>query len=252
MGIFKKGEKMNLEIFKNSGYEIRGGLVDGEPYFVLADVCKALELSNPSMVAKSLEEDDLSSTEVIDSMQRKQSAITVNESGLYQCIFQSRKPEAKQFKKWVTSEVLPSIRKNGSYGALKTNNPVLNALIETQIQVDAQSKALEAISGKVEAIEAKQQEAEKALLEIEPANTLSPAKPLRGRINEIVRMYCTTKSVPFNTAWKKLYQEVYYRCHVDLKRRATNGKSKLDVAEELEILPDLYSIASEIFIKKAA
>ena len=106
---------MNLEIFKNNGFEIRGGIINDEPYFVLADVCKALELSNPSMVAKSLDEDDLSSTEVIDSMQRKQNAITISESGLYQCIFQSRKQEAKQFKKWVTSEVLPSIRKHGMY-----------------------------------------------------------------------------------------------------------------------------------------
>jgi len=129
----------------------------------------------------------------------------------------------------------------------QTNKPM-----SIEDMIIAQATSVKELKGRLEAIETRQREAEKALLDIEPANTPSPTKPLRGRINEIVRMYCATNSVPFNNAWKKLYQEVYYRCHVDLKRRAINGKSKLDVADELDILPDLYSIASEIFIKKIA
>ena len=131
---------MKLEVFKNAGFEIRGGLIDGEPYFVLADICKALDLSNPTMVAKSLDEDALSSTEVIDSMGRTQNVNTINESGLYQCIFQSRKPEAKQFKKWVTSEVLPTIRKHGAY---LTDSKIEEVLLnpDTIIQLATQLKA---------------------------------------------------------------------------------------------------------------
>ena len=127
-----------------------------------------------------------------------------------------------------------------------------NKPMSVEDMIIAQATSVKELKNRVEAIEAKQIEAEKTLVAIEPANTPSPDKPLRGRINEIVRMYCTTNAVPFNKAWKKLYQEVYYRCHVDLKRRAKDGKSKLDVADELEILPDLYSIASELFIKKAS
>ena len=86
-----------------------------EPQFLLVDLCKALGLSNPSMVAKQVDSDALSTTEVIDSMGRKQTAITVTEPGLYQVVFLSRRPEAAAFRRWVTSEVLPSIRKHGGY-----------------------------------------------------------------------------------------------------------------------------------------
>ena len=137
---------------------------------------------------------------------------------------------------------------------LVRNQPmsIEDMIIAQATSVKELKSKVEAVSTKVEAIEAKQKEAEKALTAIEPANTPSPDKPLRGRINEIVRMYCQTNAVPYDKAWKKLYQEVYYRLHTDLKRRAKNGKSRLDVADELGILPDIYAIASEIFIKKAA
>jgi prophage antirepressor-like protein len=90
---------------------------DGEPWFVAADVCRVLEHTNPTMAVQSLDEDDLSNIEVIDSLGRKQTANTVNESGLYQLVFSSRKPEARTFKRWVTKEVLPAIRKTGRYVA---------------------------------------------------------------------------------------------------------------------------------------
>lgn len=82
----------------------------------MADLCNILEITNPSRVANEQLDDDLRTTYPIkDSLGRIQSAIFVNESGLYQVVFQSRKPEAKQFRKWVTSEVLPAIRKHGAY-----------------------------------------------------------------------------------------------------------------------------------------
>ncbi|RKW71786.1 phage antirepressor [Galactobacter caseinivorans] len=94
--------------------------VDGEPWFVLADLCKVLDLSNPSMVAQRLDADALSTAEVIDGMGRAQSARTVTEAGMYEAVFMSRKPEARDFKRWVTHEVLPTIRKTGSYQQPKT------------------------------------------------------------------------------------------------------------------------------------
>jgi anti-repressor protein len=117
---------MNLEIFKNSGFELRGGLINNEPYFMLADVCRALGLSNPSSVKDRLLRDGLDSIETIDSLGRTQQATFINESNLYRAIFQSRKEEALQFQEWVTSEVLPSIRKNGIYATAPTLENMIN------------------------------------------------------------------------------------------------------------------------------
>lgn len=100
----------------------------GEPWFVLADVCRELDIGNPSDAARRLDDDekmilDLADGRVGDTLDtiegiadpRVQALIIVNESGLYSLIFTSRKPEAKRFKRWVTHEVLPSIRKTGAY-----------------------------------------------------------------------------------------------------------------------------------------
>ncbi len=131
---------MKLEVFKNAGFEIRGGLIDGEPYFVLADVCKALGLSNPTMVARTLPKNALNSIEVIDSMGRKQMVNVITESGLYKVIFQSRKEEAIKFQEWVTSEVLPSIRKHGAYLTPQKVEDILTNP-DTIIQLATQLKA---------------------------------------------------------------------------------------------------------------
>ena len=95
--------------------QVRTVAIDGEAWFALADVCSVLGVNNPSQVASRLDDDALITNEVIDAMGRSQSARFVNESGLYEAIFLSRKPEAKAFKRWVTHEVLPAIRRHGVY-----------------------------------------------------------------------------------------------------------------------------------------
>ena len=97
----------------------------GAPWFNANDVCNALKFGNPFQAIKShVEEDDLQKLEVIDNLGRTQLANHVNESGLYALIFGSTKETAKRFKKWVTSEVLPSIRKTGSYSAVKQKDTI--------------------------------------------------------------------------------------------------------------------------------
>jgi len=98
--------------------------VCGEPMFVASDVCGVLGLSNPSMAIQSLDDDEVTLS-TIEGSHRPTNI--VNESGLYALIFKSRKKVAKVFRKWVTSEVLPSIRKTSSYSTSKLpnfNNPV--------------------------------------------------------------------------------------------------------------------------------
>lgn len=105
----------DIQIFNYQSNEVRTVEQNGEPWFVLKDVCAVLGLTTPARVAERLDGDEVSQTHLIDSMGRKQSAYIINESGLYNVILRSDKPEAKPFRKWVTSEVLPSIRKNGGY-----------------------------------------------------------------------------------------------------------------------------------------
>lgn len=100
----------------------------GEPWFSLKDVMGVLGIGNPTETVKTLDSDEFTTTELTDSLGRSQSSFIVNESGLYSLIMRSRKPEARPFRKWVTSEVLPSIRKTGSYTA--SLNPAAAAYAE--------------------------------------------------------------------------------------------------------------------------
>ncbi len=87
---------------------------DGEPCFVAADVCKALDQSNVSQVVSRLDDDE-KGLHIVDTPSGPQQMLCVSESGLYALILTSRKPEAKVFKRWITHEVLPAIRKTGQY-----------------------------------------------------------------------------------------------------------------------------------------
>lgn len=89
--------------------------INGEIWFVAADVCKLLDLTNPTESLKSIDDDEKLTSEMLRSGQRRKVNL-VNESGLYTLIFKSSKESARKFRKWVTKEVLPSIRKTGSYG----------------------------------------------------------------------------------------------------------------------------------------
>lgn len=102
-------------MFDFEGKDVRVVLIDDEPWFVLTDVCRAVELSNPSQVKTRLDDGVISNEAIKDSVGRTQQATVINEDGLYDVIFESRKPEAKRFRKWVTSDVLPKIRKDGMY-----------------------------------------------------------------------------------------------------------------------------------------
>lgn len=90
---------------------------DGETWFVLADVCRVLDIANVGNAAARLDDDERDDIRLTDAIGREQSVVAINESGLYRLALRSRKESAKRFTKWVTSEVLPSVRRTGSYGA---------------------------------------------------------------------------------------------------------------------------------------
>ena len=124
------------------GAEVRTVQIDGEPWFVLADICRELEISNSRMVSERLESDELMSAKLTSGGQRREMTI-INESGLYTVILRSDKPQAKPFRKWVTSEVLPSIRKHGSY-SVQSQFADLSPQLQVLIQMETRQKQIEA------------------------------------------------------------------------------------------------------------
>ena len=116
----------DLKIWNYNNSEVRTVNINNEPWWVLTDVCKVLEITRGSKVAERLEEDEVRQTSLTDSLGRQQNTYIINESGLYSVILRSDKPQAKPFRKWVTSDVLPSIRKTGMYATDELlNNPDL-------------------------------------------------------------------------------------------------------------------------------
>lgn len=104
-----------LQVFSYNSSEVRTVMRDGKPWFCLVDVCRVLDLSSPHKVAERLDRDELTGIKVRSGGQTREMTF-INESGLYSVILRSDKPEAKPFRKWVTSDVLPTIRKTGGYG----------------------------------------------------------------------------------------------------------------------------------------
>ena len=115
-----------LQVFSYEGKEVRTIQRNGETWWVLKDVCDVLDLSNARMIADRLDEDDVSLAYVTDSIGRQQQTNIVNESGLYNVILRSDKPEAKKFKRWVTHEVLPQIRRHGAYITTSKLEEIMN------------------------------------------------------------------------------------------------------------------------------
>jgi anti-repressor protein len=111
-----------IKIFSNDQFgQIRTINQNGEPWFVAADVCQILELSNPSIAISRLDVDERAKF----NLGRQGEGYAVNEPGLYSLVFGSRKPEAKAFKRWITHEVIPAIRKHGVYATPETVEKML-------------------------------------------------------------------------------------------------------------------------------
>lgn len=123
-----------MQVFNYKSSQVRTVEINNEPWFVLKDVCAVLDLGSAHKVSERLDEDERNQIPLTDSLGRKQETTIINESGLYHVILRSDKQEAKPFRKWVTSEVLPSIRKTGSYALPKDYPTALRALADAEEQ----------------------------------------------------------------------------------------------------------------------
>lgn len=150
---------VGLQIFNSNEFgEIRTVSVNNEPMFCLTDVCRALGLTQPSKVKERLNAKGVNSIPTLTSG-GKQTLLYINESNLYKVIFQSRKESAERFTEWVTSEVLPSIRKNGGYisgqETLSDDELLSKALLVAHNKIAERDKIIEQKQARIEQMKPK-------------------------------------------------------------------------------------------------
>jgi prophage antirepressor-like protein len=190
-----------LQIFSYNNQNVRTVNANGELWFVLKDACDILGITNANNVASRLDEDE-KGIHSIDTLGGTQQMIIINESGLYNAILRSDKLEAKPFKKWVTKEVLPSIRKNGMYAKDELlDNPELLLDVITRLKAERDKNKF-----------------------LETENKLLAQQTLiwadRRLIDAIVKKYGA--KIGFEVAWREFKKELLYAHSINLQSRVTN------------------------------
>ena len=149
----------NIQVFQNQEFgELRTVVRGGEPWFVTVDVCKALDIGNSRMAADRLDSDEKMTVSLTDTHSRQrggaQSLSLVSESGLYSLVLGSHKPQAKPFKRWVTHDVIPSIRKHGAYMTPETIEKALlnpDTIIQLATTLKSEQEKRRAAEAQIEA-----------------------------------------------------------------------------------------------------
>ena len=240
-----------MEIFENAEFgKIRTVIINEEPWFVGKDVAKALGYSDTNKaVLMHVDNEDKKLNDKSSLSFGQRGATVINESGLYSLIMSSKLPKAKEFKHWVTSEVLPSIRKHGMYATEATidnllNNPdfAIQTFTKLKEEMEARKKAEEELKYKSKVLEG--------------MTDNIPLADKRRRISQIVRKGCTN-AYQTSLRWSKLYKEFEMKYHLNLetrlkacKREGTKPcpKTKIDVVDiSLNMIPELYEMCCKLF-----
>jgi len=177
-----------IQVWNYEGAEVRTVQIDGEPWFVLADICRELEISNSRNISSRLEDDEKGVT-LVDTLGGKQHVTIINESGLYTVILRSDKPQAKPFRKWVTSVVLPSIRKHGAYMTEQTLERALTSpdfLIELATQLKTEQEQRRRLETTV-AAQSKQMEQDKPKVLFADSVAASSSSILIGELAKLIK-----------------------------------------------------------------
>ena len=253
------GEKMNnIEIFRNEQFgEVRVMIIDNEPWFVGKDIAGVLGYSDTNKaISAHVDEEDKLNDKTASSLGQRGGWL-INESGLYSLILSSKMPKAKAFKRWVTSEVLPQIRKTGGYIPISENETdeefLARALIVAQ---NTLKKKEEIIKSQQKQLEIKDEEIEhKENVIIGLVDDIDLATK-RQRINQIVRRGCVHDTKKLSDRWELLYSEFSKKYHVNLKMRFLKYKdeykprlkNKLDLIDkEMNMIPQLYEVTCKLF-----
>ena len=242
----------SIKIFENPEFGQVRVIVNNsnEPLFCLSDVCRILELQ-ASAVVRRLEEDVISN-HPLETNGGIQQFTFVNEEGLYDVILGSRKESTKPFRKWVTSEVLPSIRKTGSY-SVKPMTTIEMLAIQAQAMVELERKQREQeqrlyeTEDKVNELVTIQEENLKQLNKLPLMQEEVPSFTPRQELNQMVRTYASSANLKFNEVWNKVYSELYYRYHISLNAyKKEKGENNLDIAEKIGAIDKLKVVVSNL------
>ena len=196
-----------IKIFESETFgKIRVTEINGEPWFVLTDICKTLSLTSPHKVADRLEEDEKGRS-LIPTLGGAQEMAVISESGLYAVILRSDKPQAKPFRKWVTSEVIPSIRKHGTYGEADYSN--LSPQLQFLIQLEKKQNRLERrIDSMCETMQVR-------------------GTNWRRATHSLINRIASASGIEQRELYIVIYDELECRAGVDLDRRLTNLQDRL-------------------------
>ena len=252
-----------IHVWNYESSEVRTVQVNGEPWFVLADVCKVLELSSPHKVAERLDGDEKGRNQ-IPTLGGVQEMAVVNESGLYTVILRSDKPQANPLRKWVTSEVLPSIRKHGSY-SVQSQFADLSPQLQVLIQMETRQKQIEARQAEQATALAGLEQKLQNTCEVIALDKTAWRKDSEHLINKIAR--ATGEDYGgIRLVYEEIYRSIESRAGVSLNTRLINKrnrmagegvcKSKRDrltrvdiIAEDKKLIEIYVAIVKELAVK---
>ena len=243
-----------IQVFENSDFgKVRVVERNGEPWFVAADVCRALDVVNSRDAVARLDTDEKNTVVLTDGTPGNPQKTVVNEPGLYTLILGSRKPEAKAFKRWITHEVIPSIRKMGTYSTRKPDSYMIDdpiARAQRWIEEAQERLALqETVNEQRKEIEYKENIIIGFVEDIDLATK-------RQRINQIVK-HNVRGGALIAARWDMLYKEFEVKYHVNLKARMDSDtyaaikpklKNKMDLIDRgMGMTAELFEIACKLF-----
>lgn len=252
-----------VRVWNYESSEVRTVQVNGEPWFVLADVCKVLEISNSRNISSRLEPDEKGVT-LVDTLGGTQQMTIINESGLYAVVLRSDKPQAKPFRKWVTSEVLPSIRKHGSY-SVQSQFADLSPQLQVLIQMETRQKQIEARQAEQATALAGLEQKLQNTCEVIALDKTAWRKDSEHLINKIARATGDGYG-GIRLVYEEIYRSIESRAGVSLNTRLTNKrnrmagegvcKSKRDkltrvdiIAEDKKLIEIYVAIVKELAVK---
>ncbi|MHB8308505.1 MAG: BRO-N domain-containing protein [Candidatus Desulforudaceae bacterium] len=200
-------------IFTYQGTQVRTVVIDGQIWFVAKDVCDILEIINPTDAVSRLDDDE----RTLVSIEGASNGLPVNavtEPGLYSLVLGSRKPEARAFKRWVTHEVLPSIRQTGTYHVIPMTPT--QALLRTVELLAVQEQQIQQLTEKTDVLAHR-------IDNLDAVNTIGDPQQ---RLNAMVRKYAQKQGVYFNKAWADFVQAYNTAYRTNLKLLQANYEMK--------------------------
>lgn len=253
-----------IQVWNYESSEVRTVQVNGEPWFVGKDVATVLGYSNTrDAIARHVDEEDKAGVGIHDGSQMRE-VVVVNESGLYSLVLSSKLPNAKKFKRWVTSEVLPSIRKHGSY-SVQSQFADLSPQLQVLIQMETRQKQIEARQAELATALAGLEQKLQNTCEVIALDKTAWRKDSEHLINKIAR--ATGEGYGgIRLVYEEIYRSIESRAGVSLNTRLTNKrnrmagegvcKSKRDkltridiIAEDKKLIEIYVAIVKELAVK---